>query len=401
MNIISRFSVSSFNLMSILQQSSRRCVLNGFQPRYFSTFVSSHFAVHSRTFYAIPPSRQNFTAVARKEKEMYRSLDMDRASVWADRYSKANGIVRSWVARQSNPDKLWKILTNQPSFGNKVACQSLPEETSLEHLQQLLEQKGGRGLKNISKSDLTKIWEKFKQNRAYNEMVEMFHCRRPSDFTADPKILLDYGFAQLKSSYCQPSVVAKIAENLIKKENLAEAHYVLGLSHMVRACVAKTLMEFTQQGKKDLHLEDRYRECFKLAAYKDSAQHYREALVLAEAEFKQAFTMKPNGEHALAGILNLIEQGNLQEAQTWSESIWQQLHAQHSLTTQDVQALLIAGLVTNQPFSTLENMTQEMLAKEPELKTEYVENLQLLTPHFLHIQQMIETVQSLSSAEKI
>ncbi len=405
MNIISRSLGSSFNCF-VRQSTTRglltREFLNGFQPRYFSHTTQPHSSLRPRSFYEIPPSPRIYVRVAAKEKELYQNLSEGLSITREDRYSKSNGLFRSWLARLLDPSKFWEVMISKPKLGNQLngSLLSFSAETSLSHCLEVLKQEGGRGLKNISQAGLTVVWDKFKEYKADDEIVELFHCRLPSNFTASPEILLDYCFAQLRSSYCQPLLVTKIAENLLKQKPLAQAHYVRGLAHMVRACVAKDLHDLLQQGKKDAALEDRYREYFNFAVYEDSSKNYKEALTLAEVEFKQAFKMQSTGQHALAGILNLIEQGHLEEARTWSTFIWQQLQEQPSRTTQDLQALLIAGIITQQSSIELEQMTKVMLAEEPGLKTEYLENLQLLAPHFSNTHQMIKFL-SLPPSEKV
>lgn len=402
MNTVSRLC-SSFNCLvkhSTTRRLLTRELLNGFQPRYFSHATQLNFSLRPRHFREIPPPHRIDLQVAMKEKKLYENINEGLSNAQNDRYSKSNGLFRSWLARLLDPNKFWEVMRAKPKLGNQLngSLLSFSAETSLSHCLEVLEQKGGRGLRNISQAGLTVVWDKFKEYKAHDEIVELFHCRLPSNFTASPEILLDYCFAHLRSGYCQPLLVSTIAENLLKQKPLAQAHYVRGLAHMVRACVAKNLHHTLQQGKKDTNLEDRYREYFTCAVYEDSSKNYKEALTLAEVEFKQAFKMQPTGSHALAGILNLIEQGHLEEARTWSASIWQQIPGQSSHTTQDMQALLIAGFVTQQSSEEIEQITKEMLATEPELKTEYLENLELLAPHFPNTHQMIE---ALSSSEKI
>lgn len=246
--------------------------------RNFSKTVFQDISIKPRDFYQILPLRENYKFVTQKNSEAYDIEDANRDAYYEGRYTRASNSLRSWMIRYTDPKTSWSVYTKPSKLRNEttqsIFTDSQDSHMTIPQIEEVLEKKGGGGLQNVSHDDLTKIWDRLKRENESDRMIELFHIRGPSNFTASPATLLDYCFANLKSSYSQPPTVTTFAKKLIEQKNLPQAHFILGLSHMGSAYIAKKLADLAREGKKDDRLEALYRECFYLAPYARAPQKY-------------------------------------------------------------------------------------------------------------------------------
>ena len=391
-----RFPVIN-NLKKMGDFKSPQSFVRNYSRTISNLFPEDH-AIHRRNFYQIPPTRKSYLDTMETSfnvsENVRAEVEVNPKGIINHFYSLANGSGKSFLATSIDPKKVWNVVTKNPLSDNKekesiFSSFSSSEPIPMADLEQLLKEKGGAGLSRLPEGDLIRIWKQFKEQNRCNKIVELFHSCFPCSFTASPLILLDYCYAHLRSCYSHPLLVETFAKKILEKQEYSKAHYLLGLSHMARAYVAKSFGDVIAQGKEDCELGSLYGRYFKGLVFAPPVREYQKSLKSAESAFKKAFDMEINGPYSLALILNLVEQGNLAEAETISGYVWAYLNRQPSLTTQEIQTLIIAGIIGKKSSPILEMMTYKMLAKEPEITVEFLENLNLLSPYFSTVEQLL------------
>lgn len=232
-----------------------------------------------------------------------------KGDVYSNIFTKRNRLMRASDGREQNPKELWKAFHSNPNIvflGQPILLQNINNLDST-GISRLLEERGGRGLANISTEAQKLIWQRCKELKDFDLMVEIFHCNRPSSFTCSKEILADYLFAQLNSSYSNPHLVEEFAKRL----KGPKAIYLEGLSLAVQAVVAKKMDENLKETKLNSQLMRIYEDCFPQSdSYHDSHEIYPQIKSKAIAALLQAEIEEPNIK---VRIKSMIEQLQIEE----------------------------------------------------------------------------------------
>lgn len=216
-----------------------------------------------------------------------------KGDVYSNIFTKRNRLMRASDGRDQSPEALWKAFHSNPHLvmqGSPILIQDIKNLDS-EGISDLLEAKSGKGLTNISTAVQKCIWQRCKELKDFDLMVEIFHCAHPSSFTSSKEILVEYLFAQLNSSYCNPHLV----EELAKRLNEPKAIYLEGLSLAVQAIVAKKMNQNLRESKLNSQLMRIYETCFPLSeSYHDSCEIYPHIKAKAIAALLDAEAEEPN-----------------------------------------------------------------------------------------------------------
>lgn len=371
--------------------------------RYFSSFapLEPHLFLSERNFYAIRPSPCQLFKKCEQRTTAIQQYDGDPDSLFSGTFSKTNRLIMSWLYRQMTPAVLWGKLRSNPqvirehSFALNLANLKLVgnREEQLTKIQTFLEEEVGEELASLSQDHLLVIWNKLKELKAYDEMVELVNCCEPSSFTSQPDILADYLFAHLHSAYAHPYLVKEIAEKL----DHPRARYILGLAQLMRSQIAKKMTHMLQSKKIDSSTLMLYRESFPhLDGHEEGSQSdYQQALDEAEKALRQAYQAHPQAEYAISWMLSLIEKGLFSPAHALAHTLWQKFNHQAELSVCEIQALLFSGIVIGQPSSHLEKWVKRLLQADQETREECLESLETLFPYY-HVTNHIRTLFALS-----
>lgn len=232
-----------------------------------------------------------------------------KGDVYSNIFTKRNRLMRASDGREQSPKDLWKACHANPNLvflGQPIMIRDIKNLDSA-GISSLLEEKGGPGLINISTEAQKLIWQRCKELKDFDLMVEIFHCSRPTSFTCSKEILADYLFAQLNSSYSNPHLVEEFAKRL----KGPKAIYLEGLSLAVQAAVAKKMDQNLKETKINSQLMRIYEDCFPQSdSYHDSHEIYPQIQSKAIAALLQAVIEEPNIKDR---IKSMIEQLQIEE----------------------------------------------------------------------------------------
>lgn len=274
--------------------------------RSFNTGVHSPFSVR-QSEKLVQSCLQSYQKLDEVKKRVFDLYDQDSHRFENNLYSPANRVVRSWLCRQTSPQKLWDhfhspvvipypfeiskvdVLSGLDRSSGKNANEEKDE--SVQGLHSFLERQGEPGLRNMSDEVLVAVADQFEQLQAYDAFVELVNCSRPSsEFTGSSPLIARYAFAHLKSSYVNPHLSQHFAKLILREEEMPLARYTLGISSYLKGEVAKEMADSLEKQHVQLSTIERYRECFPDTDCK-ALDNYERSMEEARKELAQTIKM--------------------------------------------------------------------------------------------------------------